>query len=229
MAGEEREHYSDDKTPFAAPHELGKTPSLVSAKTYDKAYTPKKTITVGQAAAAVFGAGKYAGIIAKIGKKKKRAKTNYVWFEDMPEPVLASHCVGLPAPNEFVRHEHSGRWFKVGDVLAPTVSLFPVFKKTANKLTVGKIPTNKTAVAAKSAADKTDNAAAKNAADKTDKASDKTDNAAAKNAADKTATPAQGTPKTQVGGRTIYTIVWLCLVYNDYRSYTNHSYIIVRR
>ena len=94
MAEKELEHYCAESTPFTAPHTLGKTASLVSAKTYDKAYTPKKPIAVGQAAAAVFGAAKHAGIIEKIGKKSKRAKQKYVWFADLDRPVLASHCVG---------------------------------------------------------------------------------------------------------------------------------------
>ena len=153
-------HYCADCTPFTAPHTLATTPCLVSAKTFDKAYIPKKPIAEGKAAVAVFGAAKHSGIIEKIGKKSRRGKHNYVWFEDMlDKPVLASHCVGLPAPNEFVRHQHSGRWFKVGDVLAPTVSLFAVFvKKTANKTTVGEmnpgemVENDKTAV---SGADKT--------------------------------------------------------------------------
>ena len=128
MAQQSDEHYCAENTPFTEPHTLAKTPRLVSAKTYDRAYIPKKTVTVGQPAAAVFGAAKHAGIVKKIAKKSKRGKKQFVWFEDLSDkPVLASHCVGLPAPNEFVRHQHSGRWFKVGDVLAPTVSLFPVF------------------------------------------------------------------------------------------------------
>jgi len=213
MAEKEPEHYCADKTPFTAPHTLGKTARLVSAKTYDKAYTPKKPIAVGQAAAAVFGAAKHAGIIEKIGKRSRRAKVDYVWFEDLSEqPVLASHCVGLPAPNEFVRHQHSGRWFKVGDVLAPTVSLFEVFVKNAAADKTANAAADKTANAtadktANAAADKTANAAAdKTAVDKTAvAAADKTAvDKTAVAAADKTAvaaadkTPAQGTPKKQV-------------------------------
>ena len=203
MAAQSVEHYCEDKTPFTEPHTLAKTPNLVSAKTYDKGYTPRKPLTKGQPAAAVFGAAKHAGIIYKIGTKTKRSKKQYVWFVDeLNNPVLASQCVGLPAPNEYVRHKHSGNWFKVGDVLAPTVALFAVFvKKTANKDTEAKTDkndktANKTAVAADSetsdaAADKTSDAAADKTADAaadktTDTAADKT----AVAAADKTAVTA---------------------------------------
>ena len=189
-------HYSEPTTPFGQPHTLAKVPNLVSAKTYDKAYTPKKTIAVGQAAAAVFGGAKHAGIIKKIGKKTKRSKQTYVWFEDLDnKPVLATNCVGLPAQNEFVRHTHSGRWFKVGEVLAPTVSLFAVYIKTATEKTAdAATDKTKTAVAA---ADKTKTADA--ATDKTktvDTATDKTKTADA--ATDKTKTTADAaTDKTK--------------------------------
>ena len=201
-------HYSEPTTPFGQPHTLAKVPNLVSAKTYDKAYTPKKTIAVGQAAAAVFGGAKHAGIIKKIGKKTKRSKQTYVWFEDLDnKPVLATNCVGLPAQNEFVRHTHSGRWFKVGEVLAPTVSLFAVYIKTATEKTAdAATDKTKTAVAA---ADKTKTADA--ATDKTGReilqnAMNVVDPVAAaaireekkKKKAKKKPTPAQGTPKKQV-------------------------------
>ena len=105
----EAEHYySEDKTPFLAPHVLCKDEEIiVSATTYSKWYLPKKTVSIGQRVAVVVGK-KCVGIVNKRGKKpNSKSKLYHVWLEnyDETQPFPMKNVVGLPEEAEFVRHK----------------------------------------------------------------------------------------------------------------------------
>ena len=106
MAEAAEEYYSENKTPFLAPHLLCPGEEcMLSATSYSKWYLPKKTVSIGQRVVVVAGK-KCVGIVKKRGKKENsRSKLFYVWLENYAtQPVLMKNVVALPEEQEFVRH-----------------------------------------------------------------------------------------------------------------------------